>query len=148
MSVPITIANMVYDLWEKSADGLSIAELEHYSNAGEIASMYTQNLEDLVDNLGLLITCDLSPDHKGVRAGLYQGGRDVPTLLLFLAESIRTSRAMFEVADSASYRLRKGIHGEGVSKVRQSAGRTDPVKQGDQGLDRGTNRLDGVSHDQ
>lgn len=101
----IDIANITFELWERTAGSLTESELEWFAGAAEPALMAMQNLEDLIDGIGVSLSCEEAS--TGLKSGSFQKPSDVASLLFFASQSMRGIRAQLEVGNSANYRLRR-----------------------------------------
>lgn len=99
------IANIVDELWERSADRLTTAELEWFAGAGETAVQTMQNLEDVIDGIGCFVAHD-SPSDGRAPCGHLQSPQDMSALMFFLSESVRHARSLVTVSESANRRLK------------------------------------------
>lgn len=100
------IASVVDELWERTADRLTPAELEWFAGAGEVAAMELQNLEDVIDGIGCFVLND-TPSKNGSRLGHLQNPQSLSSLLFSLSGSVRNARALVTVSDQAEKMLRR-----------------------------------------
>lgn len=98
------IANVVDELWERTADRLTTAELEWFAGASETAVLAMQNLEDVIDGIGCFVSND-NPGQDRAPCGHLQTPRDMSALLFFLSDSVRHARSLVVVSDAARSRL-------------------------------------------
>lgn len=98
------IANIVDELWERSAGRLTTAELEWFAGASETAVQTMQNLEDVIDGIGCFVSND-TQSNGSVRCGHLQSPQDMSALLFFLSESVRHARSLVMVSEAAHSRL-------------------------------------------
>lgn len=101
----MNVASVVDELWERTADRLTPAELEWFAGAGEIAAMELQNLEDVIDGIGCFVIND-TPNENGSRLGHLQDAQGLSSLLFSLSNSVRNARALLTVSDAANSRLK------------------------------------------
>lgn len=98
------IANIVDELWERTADRLTPSELEWFSGAYETAIQTMQNLEDVIDGIGCFVCGDKPSGERG-RLGYLQNPQDTSALLFFLSDSVRQARSLVTVSGAARSRL-------------------------------------------
>lgn len=98
------IANVVDELWARTADRLTTAELEWFAGASETAVLAMQNLEDVIDGIGCFVSNDNSGQDRAP-CGHLQTPRDMSALLFFLSDSVRHARSLVVVSDAARSRL-------------------------------------------
>jgi hypothetical protein len=97
--------NIVEELFNRAADGMSADELGWLAGASENADFVMRNLATVIEGIGCLVGCD-GGGEKGRAAGNFPGSDDLPPLLWFLAESVRHASALAWVSGEASATLR------------------------------------------
>jgi hypothetical protein len=96
------LRNVAWMLWERAAGNLGADDLEWCAGILDPAGRMTRNLVEVVEGIGCLVANDGQAD---IQTGCFQSADDVPTLLFFVAESMRSIQTMIEIGDYATDRL-------------------------------------------
>ena len=92
-------SNVLWQLWERTADSLSKSELEYFARATEHAHTEARNLRDVVMGMGCLIASD-------TQSGALQDTNGTSAMLYTIAEQLDTITGMIEIGRAADNRLR------------------------------------------
>lgn len=86
----ISTSKIMFELWERNANNLTKELLEWFADATECASILSQDLQNVLDGIGCLISED---GKTKTNAGNFQSRDDVPTCYFSLAGLLIISRA-------------------------------------------------------
>jgi hypothetical protein len=92
-------SNVMWQLWERTADSLSNSELEWFAKATEQARLDSRRLRDVVMGIGCLIASDTT-------SGALQDAQDASSMLYAISSQLDTITGMIEIGSAANDRLR------------------------------------------
>ena len=92
-------SNVLWQLWERTADSLSTSELEYFARATEHAHGEARRLRDVVMGMGCLISSD-------TQSGALQDADGTSAMLYTIAGQLDTITGMIEIGRAADNRLR------------------------------------------
>jgi len=101
---PCTPMSVLDFFWNRE-DTWANDELEFLARSSECASHMAQNLADTVSNVGCVIASDYTPG--SLRAGNFEMGDNVSSLLFVIADQIRTIGALTNIGSEAEFLLHK-----------------------------------------
>jgi hypothetical protein len=93
-------SNVLWQLWERTADSLNTSELEYFAKATEHANHEARSLRDMVMGIGCLIASD-------TQSGALQDTEGTSAMLYAISEQLDAISGMIEIGASASIRLRQ-----------------------------------------
>ena len=107
-------SNVLWQLWERTADSLNTSELEYFAKSTEHAQSEARHLREVVEGIGCLIASD-------TQSGALQDRDGTSAMLHAISEQLDAISGMIEIGTSASIRLRqpeiyqrrKDAHGRG-----------------------------------
>lgn len=101
---PATVAHIFEELWGRTSDRLSDKELEWFEGATATANFAAQNLRDVVEGIGCLVSADEDRDTGRPNAGNFRSADDVSKLLFFIAQSVDSLHGLMTIGEEASFR--------------------------------------------
>ena len=96
--------NIMVNLWERTSHTLTNKEWEWFAGATEQAEMSLMSLKQTIESIGCMVMHDANL--KGVAAGNFQSGHDVPDLLLTIANQLENIQGLVHIGSSADARLK------------------------------------------